>query len=198
MKPESGILLMCLLAMSNVSADTFVSDDIITSPQPDHFSVCYNNTCTTVQDLSLTQQQWQRVRELFVKHNNSPADERAIIKQAIALLEKMVGKLTGTSNDKGENAGGGADGQMDCIDESTNSTIYLLMLEQDGLLKYHHVEDRVTRGHFIFGWPHTTAVISEKRSGKRYAVDSWFLANGKPPFIVPLDKWQDGWRPAGK
>ena len=63
MKPESGILLMCLLAMSNVSADTFVSDDIITSPQPDHFSVCYNNTCTTVQDLSLTQQQWQRVRE---------------------------------------------------------------------------------------------------------------------------------------
>ena len=189
------MLVFCLASCGKAFADTFVSDDIITAPRPEHFSVCYNNTCTTVQDLSLTRQQWQHIRALFKVHDDSPVQERVMIRQAIAMLEKMVGKLTGTSRDLAENAGGGENGQMDCIDESTNSTIYLLMLKQDGLLKYHNVEDRVTRGFFITGWPHTTAVISEISSGKRFAVDSWFLANGEPPFIVPLREWQDGWRP---
>jgi hypothetical protein len=62
-------------------------------------------------------------------------------------------------------------------------------------MRFHTVEDRATRGYFIFGYPHTTAVIKEKESGKQYAVDSWFFDNGKPPVIVPLETWKDGWKP---
>ena len=62
-------------------------------------------------------------------------------------------------------------------------------------MRWHTVEDRATRGWFFRGWPHTTAVIRDKRSGQLYAVDSWFLDNGKPPFILPLEKWKDGWDP---
>ncbi len=50
---------------------------------------------------------------------------------------------------------------MDCIDESINTTLYLTMFQKFGLLREHQVEDRATRGWFIGGWPHTTAVISE-------------------------------------
>lgn len=111
-------------------------------------------------------------------------------------MEALIGPLTGTSNDRGRNFQGvGTDGQMDCIDESTNTTSYLTMLVQDGLVTRHSVQDRVTRGFFIFGWPHTTAVIRDNESGERFAVDSWFLDSGEPPFILPLQVWRDGWEP---
>jgi hypothetical protein len=84
---------------------------------------------------------------------------------------------------------------MDCIDESINTTTYLRMLEREQLLRWHTVEDRATRGWFIRGWPHTTAVIRDRKTGELYAVDSWFEDNGEPPHIVPLDKWKGGWDP---
>lgn len=54
----------------------------------------------------------------------------------------------------------------------------------------------LTRGFILLGWPHTTAVISETVSGRRFAVDSWFHDNGQPPEIVALDIWRWGWSPA--
>ena len=90
---------------------------------------------------------------------------------------------------------------MDCIDESINTTLYLAMFQKFGLMRLHQVEDRATRGWFIGGWPHTTAVIGEtavpreRGSDRLWAVDSWFLDNGQPPFILPLETWKAGWEP---
>ena len=90
---------------------------------------------------------------------------------------------------------------MDCIDESINTTLYLVLFQKYGLMRVHMIEDRVTRGWFIGGWPHTTAVISEipgsmgKGSSKSWAVNSWFMDNGEAPLILPLDKWKSGWQP---
>ena len=146
--------------------------------------------------VGLQPEQWQRERRLFLPPPLDAIQERERIAQAIALMEAMVGPLTGTEHDKGRNFQGvGIEGQMDCIDESTNTTTYLTMLFKDGLLKWHSVEDRATRGFFIFGWPHTTAVIREAGSGALFAVDSWFLDNGAEPFIVPLEMWTQGWEP---
>jgi hypothetical protein len=88
--------------------------------------------------------------------------------------------------------------QLDCVDESTNSTTYLRMMERDGLLRYHRVGSRAARarsGGFIIGWPHFTAVIEEIASGEKWAVDSWFRNNGEPPEVVPLSLWRTGWEP---
>jgi len=87
---------------------------------------------------------------------------------------------------------------MDCIDESSNTTTYMAMMQKDGLLRWHRVVDTKTRGYFIFGWPHTTAVIKEKKTGRSWAVDSWFYDNGIPPAILPIAKWSDGWEPEQK
>lgn len=177
-------------------ADTFVRRDIITDPAPGRFSVCSEHTCHKVTQVSLMPAQWQQVRDQFSPPAESAADERARIARAIALMENLVGPLAGTANEKGRNFKGvGIDGQMDCIDESTNTTSYLTMMAQDGLITRHSVEDRVTRGYVIFGWPHTTAVIRDNETGERYAVDSWFPDNGEPPFILPLPVWQNGWEP---
>ena len=177
-------------------ADTFVREDIIVDPDPALFNICYDHGCTSLAWVRLSAEQWQQVRQVFAKPAGTSAEERAQIRAGIALFERIVGALTGTAGDKGGNWNGlGLPGQMDCIDESTNTTIYLRMLQKYGLMRWHSVADRVTRWS-LFSWPHTTAVISERGGLERWAVDSWFLDNGEPPFVLPLEIWKSGWRPS--
>ena len=165
-------------------------------PVPESFSICYGHTCRYIEDLSLTEEEWSRVRNIFLEKNINPENERENIRSAVGLMETIVGEKTGTSSDRGKNFDGfGLPGQMDCVDESTNTTVYLTMMQNDGLLKWHRVRERSSRGIFSLQAPHFTAVISETDSDQGYAVDSWFLENGQPPFIIPLKTWAKGWEP---
>lgn len=179
------------------AADTFVRSDIVTEPTPQEFSVCHGGTCALVTQSGLDAAQWSTIAAAFAPPPRDAAEERARIAEAVSRFETIVGALTDTADDRAENQGGRDwRSRMDCIDESTNSTTYLRILAGAGLLRWHRVEARVTRGFFVFGWPHTTAVVSELNGGAKWAVDSWFFENGKPPAIVPLDLWKSGWRPA--
>ena len=193
------ILLAALLLAARIAgADVFVRDDIITDPTPEKFSVCHGGTCAVVTQVGLDESQWQRITAVFVPAVADAQEERARIAEAIARFETVVGAITDTSDDRPENQiakGKGWWTQMDCIDESTNTTTYLRMLVKAGFVRWHRVENRVTRGWFLRGWPHTTAVVSETKTGARWVVDSWFFENGRPPVIVPLELWKTGWRP---
>ena len=41
----------------------------------------------------------------------------------------------------------------------------------------------------ISGWLHYAAILVENKTGQRFAVDGWLLANGKPPEIIETEKW---------
>jgi hypothetical protein len=152
-----------------VRADVFVHEDIIRHPSTGRFSVCLNHSCETIVTQAISHEDWQRV--------SAPLQPAA-------------------PTDKGGNLRGfGLPGQMDCIDESTNATSYLYLLESAGLLQHHTLTDRSTRFGLFVGMPHTTAVIRETATGRRYAVDSWFFDNGQPPAIIELSAWKAGWRP---
>lgn len=190
------LTLLTLFLTGPAIADTFVRDDIETEPTSSNFSVCHGHSCAGVDQIGLSAHEWRSIRRLFSRASTSPAQERGFIARSIARFETIVGKRNGTWNDKGGDLKGlGQDGQMDCIDESINTTTYLRIMEHAGLLRWHTVEDRATRGWFIKGWPHTTAVIRDTRGDELYAVDSWFEDNGQPPHIVPLKLWKDGWDP---
>jgi len=172
----------------------------IDDPTPQLFSVCYQHTCTKVAHLTLDATRWNPVREAFLPPAASAAEERERIRQAIAYLEVEIGQRIGTLRDVGGSFEGFMESgnQLDCVDESTNSTTYLRMMARDGLLRYHSVGSRAARarsGAFIIGWPHFTAVIVEIASGEKWAVDSWFGNNGEPPEVVPLSLWKTGWKP---
>ena len=191
-------LLFGLTLVGLARADVFPSELVITDPTPTRFSVCLNYGCDTVKIVGFQPNQWAAVKALFYRPPESAEQERERLKLAIALIEYLVGDLAGTSQDKGGDlAGLGLPGQQDCIDESVNTSLYLTLLQSVGLMRFHTVEDRATRGYFIFGYPHTTAVIRETKTGKQYAVDSWFFDNGKPPVIIPIEIWKDGWEPPG-
>ena len=152
------------------------------------FNACTAFVCKKSTETSLSESEWQQVRGLF-KGVDNPKQERTQIKQAIALLEVLVGAKTGTWRDLALNQiPSEKSGQLDCKAEATNTTTYLNLLQQDGLLKWHKVQDSVVRDRF---WlvPHWTGVIEDQTTGVKYSVDSWFRKNGEPPTVVTLERW---------
>jgi len=163
------------------------------------FSICYGASCNNVVKVSLSQAEWQRIRELFSPPPENPLEERERLADALALLEQMVGTRTGTDKDVGGTFEGfWRLGQMDCIDESTNTITYFTMLHREGLIRRHTLTKPRTRGYFVFGWPHTSAVIRENATNDYFVVDSWFHSNGQRPEIIPLAVWKQGWNPDRK
>ncbi|MEW6352889.1 MAG: hypothetical protein AB1469_01125 [Pseudomonadota bacterium] len=158
---------------------------------PPAFPVCYNYGCSMRQDVTLSVAQWQEIRDVFTPPAASAQQERELVRRAVAKLEILTGAQTGAWRDRGGNAAGsGEPGQMDCIDESTNTTTYLTLLQQDGLLTWHDIGARARRSKWVLD-VHWTAVLREKAGGRQYAVDSWFLDNGLPPYVQKLEDWLD-------
>jgi hypothetical protein len=145
--------------------------------------------------VSLPPAEWQQVRDLFVPAAPDAIGERRQIARAIGRLEILAGRQAGTLDDAaGMGVHWDADGQLDCVDEATNTTQYLHMLAADGLLHWHQVGAPVNRARLGL-WPSNTATILETATGRRFAVDSYFLANGEPASVLPLDTWLAGWTP---
>jgi len=160
------------------------------------FPHCRSYGCEQVDMVALKYNHLKSLRDLFLS-NTSSEQERQNIKRAVAYLERTVGEITGTSADIAGTYLKLGHMQHDCIDESTNTTTYLLLLNQLNLLKFHNVNALTSRPPIISGrlGPHRTAVIVEKDTNIKYAVDSWFHDNGVKPEIIELDTWRWGWHP---
>lgn len=168
------------------------------TPKLEDFEICTGGGCAEVKQVGLTRDEWKVVADIFDEPSSvSDASlERKHIAEAIGALEKIVGAKTGTHTDRaGTFDNANYPGQLDCNDEAINSTTYMRLMQQHGLIKLHQTEDMRTRSYFIFGWPHSTAVIHELATGERYAVDSWFYDNGVPATIVPFAVWKSGYFP---
>lgn len=121
-------------------------------------------------------------------------DERRGVAYAVGWIETRVGQAIGTKDDRPgmDFAASGDPTQQDCVDEATNTTSYLTVLANAGLLKHHTVgtpfaKENYLRG--VAGWTHWTAVLEDKVTKKRFAVDSWIYGNGENPAVVPTEEW---------
>ncbi len=152
--------------------------------------ICYDFGCNTRQMIALSDSEWRGVAGWFEPAPTNAAMERERIRKAVGWLEVLAGRHTPTHNDKGRNdlLPSEAPGQLDCIDESINTTAYLRLLEKEGLLRWHRVLDRAYRRAILD--QHWAGQIEEVGSGQRYVVDSWFADNGALPFVQPLDEWR--------
>ncbi|MFC6805064.1 hypothetical protein ACFQE2_04865 [Methylophaga thalassica] len=152
-------------------------------------------SCYKISEASINKQDWQNILTLFA-NNDSAEDERHAVQQAIASLEFLVGIQISSQHDLARNQiASNRYGQMDCVDEATNTSVYLRMLENAGVLTWHTTASRMSRGIFQGQAPHNTATMIDTQTQIRYAVDSWFYENGKAPVIINLDKWMSGWEP---
>jgi hypothetical protein len=176
-------LLWCLLQLTLplpvMAVDTQLPD----------ITICYNYNCNRSALVRPAAGEWQTVLNQFQPTARSAAEEREMIRRAIAVLEQIAGTQTPTFRDRGRNPiVDDWPGQMDCIDESTNTKRYLDLLQGQGLLRWHRVAERAYRAPYLFD-PHWAGQIIELETGESYVVDSWHLDNGNPPYIQMLYNW---------
>jgi hypothetical protein len=160
------------------------------------FTICNRAGCEETARVQFSQADWQRIEQLFRPRAADGEAERKQIGSAIALMERLAGPQAGTSDD--QPAGQGVfrgTRQLDCVAETNNTTVYLLLLEHRGLVLRHRTGYPQHRGLLSLQAPHNTAVLIETATGIRFAVDAYFHANGQAPEIVPLDAWLGGYAP---
>lgn len=154
----------------------------------------YGKTGAVRTTIVISDEAWSGVEAIFEPPPATAEEERERTAAAIGEFEKIAGSQTPTHADRrGSNWPGlVGSGQMDCIDESTNTTNYLRLLDAAGLLRFHEVMSPVRRYKWIFN-VHRTALLRERATGSLYVVDSWFRDNGEPAVVQPLDVWRRGW-----
>ena len=152
--------------------------------------VCHGFDCRRKTRLTLSDENSDRLAAIMATGSGSAAAEREAIRRATAYYEQLSTAVIGVADlPKSDITQSGVIGQMDCIDESTNTRALLLHLAGRGLLHHHSVEMNRSRGLFVDGrHPHSTAVVRDK-SGKRWAIDSWYEPAGGLPDVMPLDQW---------
>lgn len=158
------------------------------SPPPSSLVVCHEYSCKTKTEVVLSERNWHKITVPLSTPSTSAKTERKKIAIVIATIESYIGPLTGTADDQPGNQADTPDGQMDCIDESRNTTSYLTFLQNRGLLQWHRVSERAYRAPWIFD-QHWTATMTDTSTGKQYAIDSWHQANGKRPYIQTIEAW---------
>lgn len=190
-----SVILLTACA-GGIDYQTYLARKRVTQTAPESFDHCHGYGCRLVSTVTLGKTDWNEIGRLFRKVKTAE-QERASVAAAIGLLETKSGAQAGTGGDRGGTYIKIGDGQHDCVDESVNTTVYLAALRQKKLLKHHDIAAPRSRLPLLglgLG-PHQTAVIIEKETGERYAVDSWFHDNGHAAEIVPMDEWFFGWRP---
>lgn len=158
--------------------------------------VCHAYGCEKQTPVKFGPAQIKQIAELMrkTKKADTAFEERRAMAYAIGWMERYTGDIVGTSADRPgmEFNGPGDPTQQDCVDEATNTTSYLLILQNNGLLKYHTVGRPFSKGNILLGvsnWPHWTAVLFENSNKQKWAVDSWIYANGENPVVIEAEKW---------
>lgn len=195
MRSSFGLILafaVASLALPVAAHADWYSDRGGRSPVGDRVYVCHGYSCRIVTPVQLSTGDISEIAAPLLRPLQDAGSEREAISRSVELFETVIGNRAGTANDRpAMQFGAAGDDQMDCIDETTNTTSLLLVLAARGYLQHHRVAEPASRGFFLDGrYPHATAVLAEAQSGTKWVVDSWPRANGQPPVIQPLSHWR--------
>ncbi len=183
--------------------------------------VCFNYGCARQVTISVSEERLREIHDVF-DDVLTAADEREAVSGAVAALYRIAATQTPIGADRAGNLRDEeANGRMDCIDHSTTTTAMLKMMEKRGWLRFHRVLPPVRRNRLIFqhfsaalemiegeiillvrpDCEHArryckvlTLDILETGSGgeRRFAVDTWYVEQGEPALVLPLNEWLSG------
>lgn len=155
-------------------------------PKGDSVTICHAYGCKAQTAFTFTPSDIAELGAVMttVPREDSPREERRAISHAIGWIERRVAPTVGTATDRPamDFGGSGDRSQQDCVDEATNTTSYLLVLDRHGLIRHHAVERPFAKDDFG-KWTHWAALIREKGSGELFAIDSSASANGENPTV---------------
>ena len=161
--------------------------------------VCYNYGCLVEADIRYSEGQLGDLRRQLAAAVDAET-ERKMLAEVIGQLYGWAGEQSPIANDRAGNYDDGlVSGRMDCIDHSTSTTRLLQLLAARGYMRWHRVGEPAVR-HFALVIPahwsavieEVTAEVTEAGAPRRFVVDSWFVDNGQPAVILPLEEWKKG------
>ena len=121
--------------------------------------LCYNYGCSAHGEVVFASLSLERVHARLLAAPDPPT-ERTALAAVIGELYGLAAAQTPVGTDRAGNfLDHGVDGRMDCIDHSTNTTLFLAMIEARGMLRFHRVLEPARRMRFIV--QHFSAVIEE-------------------------------------
>lgn len=161
--------------------------------------ICYNWSCSNREYVTFTARDMDAVRHnLNVCAGESMYDRLQRLRIAVWQMEALAEKYQPLlGNDLAINDYEyGVNGRTDCIDNASNTTTFLQILQDLGEMPGWSVAPPVGRNFLVFFMVHWTAVVSDEASGDQWSVDSWYRPHGHLPFVLPLANWLDedlGW-----
>lgn len=166
---------------------------VLTAVADETVSICHGYGCAVLAEVRYGDENLEDVQRMLFATSGAE-NERQTLASVIGLFYHWAGEQTEIHNDRAGNFNDdNLPGRMDCIDHATTTTRLLRLLETRGYLRWHRVLEPEVRDVATVLFVHWSAVIEERESpGLRFAVDSWFVDNGLPAVILPLDEWKKG------
>jgi hypothetical protein len=161
-------------------------------PNPPNVVVCHGFGCNYRTLIGFGPRDRTQLQKLMADGKASPAAERQAIGAAYAWFERRVAPEAGTAQAVARTTPLNMrdPAQFDCFDKTHNATELLALVAHFDLLRHHVIDVPQSRGVPVL-LQHTTAVIREKASGKRWSVDGWTRNNGEHPDIFPMEYWAE-------
>jgi hypothetical protein len=179
------------LRLSPEQAEMYTSVSI-NPPSAEQMTVCYGFVCRRRAELDFTASDKAELTKILAAGKATAPAERAAIQKAVVWFDKRVGAMIGTDH-RVANADirAGADaGNFDCWDSTRNTSSFLFVLQEWGLLKHHTVGNPRYRGNILaLQLPHNTAVLVENESKIEWVVDMWTTKYMQPPDVMLVETW---------
>lgn len=186
-----GVAPARAVQLSPQQAEMYTSVSI-NPPNASAMTVCYGFVCRRRATLDFTAADRKQLAQILAAGKASATAERAAVQKAVVWFDRRVGPMIGTTTRVAHaDIRTGADASnFDCWDSTRNTSSFLLVLQEWGLLKHHTVGNPRYRGNILaLQLPHNTAVLAEKESGIEWAVDMWTTKYLQPPDVMLVEKW---------
>lgn len=188
---SSTIHAAILAALLAVTVPPGISAAAASKAQSSVLEICHGTQCTYRTKLHLTGKDTRRLASIMARGKGSAEAERRAVASAIVYFEQRSAATLGRRDTPfSQFKNSRVKGEMDCIDESTNSHGLLSYLERNGLLRHHTVRRNLSRGFIVDNqFPHAAAALRD-RKGTVWAVDSWPVPVGAAPQIMTVSQWR--------
>lgn len=154
--------------------------------------VCHNSSCAAQKMMTFTADDMQQVvTQMNVCPNDSVDHALQKVRIGIWQMELLARKYyPPLGNDLPVNDQEfGVEGRTDCVDNSSNTTTFLSVLQDLGYLPGWSVQAPHVRKPWDINRVHWTAVAKDPKN-TLWSIDSWFRRHGHLPFVMPLGNWK--------
>lgn len=162
--------------------------DTANAPMPSKYNriyICHGHGCNAIDKFTFNRNDLKHLKSLMTK-SDSAVQERKNLSKAVAWFENRVCSTSKTCTD---HAGGtymssGDPTQLDCVDEATNTTSLMLVMQKYKMFKFHKVVEPSVK---MSIQPHWFSSIEELSTKQVWGVDSFFSENGQEPWIDKVE-----------